>query len=46
MGSFVVGNAMISRLVLGRTWRPKRILPLVVLGLSLITVKASAIRNT
>ena len=42
VGSFVVGNAMISRLVLGRTWRPKRILPLVVLGLGrLITVKAS-----
>ena len=42
VGSFVVGNAMISRLVLGRTWRPKRILPLVALGLArLITVKAS-----
>ena len=42
VGSFVVGNAMISRLVLGRRWRPKRILPLVVLGLArLITVKAS-----
>ena len=42
VGSFVVGNAMISRLVLGRTWQPKRILPLVVLGLGrLITVKAS-----
>ena len=27
VGSFVVGNAMISRLVLGRTWQPKRILP-------------------
>ena len=37
-----MGNAMISRLVLGRTWRPKRILPLIVLGLArLITVKAS-----
>ena len=42
VGSFVVGNAMISRLVLGRRWRPKRILPLVALGLGrLITVKAS-----
>ena len=42
VGSFVVGNAMISRLVLARSWRPKRILPLVVLGLGrLITVKAS-----
>ena len=42
VGSFVVGNAMISRLVLGRRWRPKRILPLVALGLArLVTVKAS-----
>ena len=42
VGSFVVGNAMISRLVLGRTWRPKRILPLVALGLArLVSVKAS-----
>ena len=42
VGSFVVGNAMISRLVLARRWRPKRILPLVALGLArLITVKAS-----
>ena len=42
VGSFVVGNAMISRLVLARTWRPKRILPLVALGLArLVTVKAS-----
>ena len=42
VGSFVVGNAMISRLVLGRRWRPKRILPLIALGLArLVTVKAS-----
>ena len=42
VGSFVVGNAMISRLVLARRWRPKRILPLVALGLArLVTVKAS-----
>ena len=42
VGSFVVGNAMISRLVLGRSWRPKRILPLIALGLArLVTVKAS-----
>ena len=42
VGSFVVGNAMISRLVLARRWRPKRILPLIALGLArLVTVKAS-----
>jgi hypothetical protein len=42
VGSFVVGNALTSRCARGLQWRPRRILPLIALGLvRLATVKAS-----